>query len=85
METLKKAIESQDKLLSKLSKIIKQIKEEDPKKCSKMDFLSESEHIQEELSKFKDGINKGLQSIQTRETCIEEILKKMQEKADPIN
>ena len=52
--------------------------------CSKMDFLTESEQIQEELSKFKDGISKGLQLVQTRETCIEEILEKMREKVDPI-
>jgi hypothetical protein len=52
--------------------------------CSKMDFLTESEQIKEELSKFKDGISKGLQLVQTRETYIEEILEKMREKVDPI-
>ena len=45
VETLKNAIKSQDKLLQKLSDIIKNIQEEDPKMCSKMDFLAEYEYL----------------------------------------
>ena len=45
VETFKNAIKSQDKLLQKLSDIIKNIQEEDPKMCSKMDFLAEYEYL----------------------------------------
>ena len=60
VETLKNAIKSQDNLLQKLSYIIKIIQEEDPKMCSKIDFLAESEYMFEELTHFNEGIRKGL-------------------------
>ena len=36
----------------RLSTNIKDIKEEDPKMCSKMDFLAQSELMLDELTKF---------------------------------
>jgi len=49
--------------LKKLSNNIKRIKDEEPKMCSKIDFLAESETMMEELTKFKEGINKGVQQF----------------------
>ena len=44
----------------KLSTIKSKIKEEDPKACSKIDFLGEAEHMYEELTKFNQGIKQSL-------------------------
>ena len=41
---------------------------------SKVDFLSESEHIKDELSKFKEGIKKGLELFEKREDFIEDLI-----------
>ena len=52
--------------------------------CSKMDFLSENEHIQDEISKFKECIKKGMQLFQSREKFIEDLIQKMSGKIDPL-
>lgn len=45
VETLQKAKENEEKLLKKLQNIMTKIQLEDPKMCSKMDFLAESEYM----------------------------------------
>jgi hypothetical protein len=84
VETLKGAIQSEEKLLQKLTNIIKNVKEEDPKMCSKIDFLAESERMFEELTIFKEGIDKGLQEFETREDFISNLISRLSKHDDSI-
>ena len=49
-----------------------------------MDFLAESERMFEELSKFKDGLDKGLQQFYSREDFISDFISKLSKNDDPL-
>ena len=52
--------------------------------CSKIDFLSESEHMFNQLTKFKDGLTKSLNVFEKRENFIVDFIYKLSKEDDPL-